>query len=90
MLLKNIKILSQHFKRHCTAEYFLMKKFNYRNYQEHLQEHKSLLHFVVEMELKINDDRWSQNEVYKFVDQWRLHIVAFDLPANNFINSELM
>ena len=37
------------------------------------------------MKLKINNDRGNQNEVCKFVDRWKLHIVESDMPANNVI-----
>ena len=83
--LKNVNILFQHVKNHCSEEEKLMKKFNYLKYQEHTQEHKNLLNLIFEMDRKVNDDNWNQDEVKKFVDQWKLHIVDSDLPADNFI-----
>ena len=85
VLLKNIKILDQHVKQHCCEEEALMKKFHYLNYLEHKKQHKNLLDILYEMRRKIIDDNWNQVEVRKFVDQWKLHIVDSDMPANTFM-----
>jgi len=62
-----------------------MKKFGYQHYLEHKQEHKNILQKIVEIDNKINNDKWNETEVEEFVDTWKLHIVDSDMPANNFM-----
>ncbi len=84
-LLENIKLLDHHVKEHFSMEETLMKKFKYQHYQKHEKEHHSLLHMLLEMVGKINENKWDQIELRNFVDHWKLHIVDSDLPANNFM-----
>jgi len=87
-LLQNIEPLYQHVEEHFTAEEVLMKKLNYHAYAEHNKEHKMMLKQLTDMNHKINDDNWNQNEVQDFVAEWGRHIIHSDMSFNAYMQQQ--
>ena len=81
----NIKLLYQHVKEHCSSEELLMQKHHYYDYRDHGQEHVSMLKQILELDHKINDDSWKQDEAQAFINAWGKHIIQFDIPFHHFI-----
>jgi putative two-component system hydrogenase maturation factor HypX/HoxX len=81
----NIEPLYQHVKEHFYAEETLMKKTSYHSYQGHKQEHNRMLKKLIEMDDKINDDNWNQDEVQDFVENWAKHIIHSDMSFNRYM-----
>jgi putative two-component system hydrogenase maturation factor HypX/HoxX len=86
-LLQNIDPLYQHVKEHFNAEEVLMKKLNYHGYQKHEKEHNIMLKKLVDMDRKINDDRWNQSNVQDFVEKWGKHIIHSDMSFNQYMKN---
>ena len=87
-LLENIQPLYQHVETHFDEEESLMKKHSYYGYRAHRKEHKLMLKKLIEMNRKINDDNWNQNEIQNFVNNWGKHIIYSDMSFNNYMKQQ--
>jgi putative two-component system hydrogenase maturation factor HypX/HoxX len=81
-LIKNSQLIYEHVKAHFNEEEELMKKSGFRNYEGHSREHNAMLQKLVEMNQKIANDDWKQNDIQEFMDRWGKHIIHADMAFN--------
>ena len=83
-LIKNIQMIYQHVKEHFSAEEELMEKSGFRSCKGHVREHNAMLEKLVEMDQKITNDEWKQNDIQEFMDKWGKHIIHADMAFNTY------
>ena len=83
-LIKNSQMIYQHVKEHFSAEEELMEKSGFRNYKSHVREHNLMLEKLAEMDHKIINDEWKQNDIQEFMDKWGKHIIRSDMAFNAY------
>lgn len=81
-LVKNIQLIYQHVKEHFNAEEELMEQSGFRYYKGHTKEHKIMLEKLIEIDHKIINDDWKQNDIQGFMDKWAKHIINSDMAFN--------
>ncbi|WP_262965233.1 hemerythrin domain-containing protein [Methylobacter psychrophilus] len=81
-LIKNIQLIYQHVKEHFNAEEELMEQSGFRYYKGHAKEHKIMLEKLIEIDRKIINDDWKQNDIQGFMDKWAKHIINSDMAFN--------
>ena len=83
-LIKNSRLIYQHVKEHFSDEEELMEKSGFRNYKGHIREHNAMLEKLAEMDKKITNDDWKQNDIQEFMDRWGKHIIHSDMAFNAY------
>jgi putative two-component system hydrogenase maturation factor HypX/HoxX len=83
-LIKNSQLIYQHVKEHFSAEEELMEKSGFRNYKGHVREHNAMLEKLVEIDHKIINNNWKQNDIQEFMDRWGKHIINSDMAFDAY------
>ncbi len=83
-LIKNSQLIYQHVKKHFKGEEKLMKKSGFRNYKGHVREHNAMLEKLTDMDQKIANDDWKQNDIQEFMDRWGKHIINSDMAFDAY------
>jgi putative two-component system hydrogenase maturation factor HypX/HoxX len=83
-LIKSSRLIYQHVKEHFCDEEELMKKSGFRNYKDHLREHNAMLEKLADMDHKITNDDWKQNDIQEFMDRWVKHIINSDMAFDAY------
>jgi len=81
-LTKNIQLIVHHVKEHFNAEEELMEQLAFKNYKGHAREHSVMLEKLAEIDQKITNDDWKQNDIQEFMDKWGNHIINSDMAFN--------
>jgi len=81
-LTKNIQLIVHHVKEHFNAEEELMEQLAFKNYKGHAREHSVMLEKLAEIDQKIANDDWKQNDIQEFMDKWGKHIINSDMAFN--------
>jgi len=81
-LINNIQLIVQHVKEHFTAEEELMEQLAFKNYKGHVREHSEMLEKLADINQKITNDDWKQNDIQAFMDKWGKHIINSDMAFN--------
>jgi hemerythrin-like metal-binding protein len=83
-LIRNSRMIYQHVKEHFRGEEKLIKKSGFRNYKGHVKEHNAMLEKLAEIDKKITNDDWKQNDIQEFMDRWGKHIINSDMAFNTY------
>jgi putative two-component system hydrogenase maturation factor HypX/HoxX len=83
-LIKNVQLIYQHVKEHFSDEEELMEKSGFRNYKGHVREHNAMLEKLAEIDQKIANDDWKQNDMQEFMDRWGKHIIHSDMAFDAY------
>lgn len=81
-LTKNIQLIVHHAKEHFNAEEELMEQSAFKNYKGHAREHSVMLEKLAEIDQKITNNDWKQNDIQEFMDKWGNHIINSDMAFN--------
>jgi hemerythrin-like metal-binding protein len=81
-LTSNIKLIVQHVTEHFDAEEELMAQLDFKNCKGHVREHQVMLEKLAEINQKIANDDWIQNDIQEFIDKWGKHIINSDMAFN--------
>lgn len=84
-LIKNSRLIYAHVKEHFNAEEELMEQSDFRNTKAHAREHKIMLEKLLEIDHKITNDDWAQNDIQDFMDKWGKHIMHSDMTFNTYL-----
>lgn len=83
-LIKNSQLIYEHVKEHFFDEEELMEKSGFRNYKGHVREHNFMLEKLAEMNQKIANDDWKENDIQEFMDRWGKHIIKSDMAFDAY------
>ena len=83
-LIKNSQLIHEHVKEHFSAEEELMEKAEFRNYKAHVREHKAMLEQLADIDRRIANDDWRQNDIQEFMSKWGKHIIHSDMAFNTY------
>jgi putative two-component system hydrogenase maturation factor HypX/HoxX len=84
-LAKNSRLIYAHVKEHFNVEEELMEQSDFRNAKAHAREHKLMLEHLLELDQKIINDDWKQNDIQDFMDKWGKHIMHSDMTFNTYL-----
>ncbi|MDO9162600.1 MAG: hypothetical protein Q8N35_00825 [Methylococcaceae bacterium] len=59
-----------------------MAQLDFKNCKGHVREHQVMLEKLAEINQKIANDDWIQNDIQEFIDKWGKHIINSDMAFN--------
>ncbi|WP_051906306.1 enoyl-CoA hydratase-related protein [Methylomarinum vadi] len=81
-LLGAIDELMQHVRVHFADEEAIMQKVGFRDFENHVREHRMMLEQLLMLTHKIELDACHREELQDFLDKWTNHILHSDMAFN--------